>query len=188
MEKTQMNGFNRTQKFVFSLCAIFLAAATFTPNAHALPGFKLGVAALGGMGLSSSETTSLLGTLSAKAGTVFGGGAAAEIGPLSAELLYVSRKATVSLAGVEMASASAASIDIPVMYQMGLGPLSLGMGGYYSMSMETGGGSTYGLVAGPRVSVPGGFFLDARGLYGLKKDDLGNNPIELQLLAGFSFL
>ena len=166
-------------------------AATVPQNAQALPGFKLGVVGAGGLGLwSKSIDTGVPGlTTETSGGLALGGGAAAEIGPISAELLYMTRKTNATLLGVSVSTPSTASLDIPVMFRMGLGPISLGAGGYYSLSLESGGGSTFGLVAGPRLSIPGGLFVDARVNYGLEKfEGLDVTPIEGLVLVGFSFL
>ena len=153
--------------------------------------FKLGLAATTGLGLSQPQFSTPYGTLIASPGLILGGGPAAEIGPLSAELLYLSRHSTsATTSGIQFGAGSTACIHIPVMGRIHLSPRwTWGVGAYYEMSMETAGDSSLGLVSGPRFSLSHDFFIDGRALLSLaRREGADRNSIEAQLLFGVDFL
>lgn len=184
---------NSTRKIFITFA--LLAAAGLQSQAQAAPGFSLGVVGVGGTGINSFDATVLTATVSAKTSLIAGAGVAAEIGPLSAELIYMIRELTVTtevpgVAAVEL-STYGRTLDLPVMFRFGMGGASIGAGAYYQIPAQSGGKSSLGLTGGVRFNVPGGLFGDARFNYSLNKvtTSLGDyTPIEGLVMVGFNFL
>ena len=161
-----------------------LAAIASTPAAFAMPGAHLGI--MGGanyaMPSPSAGSTSKIG---------LGGGASIGVGPLEISAIYNQYK--LESAGVTQTSNY---LDIPVLLRMGAGPVSLGLGGFYSPflsgSSSTGGTFTseanYGASGSLRFTVPVvGFFVDGRYHLGLK-DYSGTKNSAAALYLGWNIL
>ena len=190
-----MNGFMKNSQKILAI-ALLVAGTAFSQSALALPGFSLGVVGVGGQGVNSLNASVLGATVTVSPGLAFGAGVAAEIGPLSAELIYMVREVTVKteMPGFPTLEGSTygRTLDLPVMFRFGAGGVSLGAGGYLQLPTQSGGETSYGLTAGARVKIPGGLFGDARVNYSLKSVDMGTmgtyTPIEALALVGFNFL
>ena len=91
---------------------------------------------------------------------------------------------TTTTSGISIAASTNTSlIEIPVMYRLGSGTTTFGLGGFYGLVMGSGGGSNYGLTAGPRFATAGGLFLDLRFNYALKTD----SPKDVLAMIGYYF-
>ena len=142
------------------LVGFFLVAA---PSSQAA--VKFGLA--GGVDYNLLKTT-ILG-LETKGGLGFGGGLVADIGPIGTGAIYLSRKSTSTgtVLGIPIeVPVSVGFIHIPLVYRIGMGGVSLNLGGYFDLIMESGGGSDYGLSGGLRFGKK--FFVDASYNMGLK--------------------
>lgn len=172
-----------------SFLAVLAAVGFFTVSAHAATNVSL-VGALNYGLKSNSGTEPLTGaTFETKGALGYGGGLLLNFGSgnTTFELgaIYFSKgvKTTATLAGVtNEETLRAASVQIPVMVRFG-GNTSFGIGGFYELSLETGGGSDYGLIAGPRFNLGKALFADARYAYGLKEGNTSN----AMLLIGYKF-
>lgn len=125
---------------------------------------SFGLAANVNYGLSSSSN----GLAEAKGALGYGGGLVIAF-PSGNNMLdlgvhYVMRKFTASdTLGLGIStSVTASALHIPLVYHLGMGGMALGLGGFYDMSMEDGGGSNFGLTGGLRFGKSSGLFLDAR--------------------------
>lgn len=132
-------------------------------------------------GLDSTSINTGSGAASFKGGLGFGGGLLMELGPVELGGLYLSKKYTTEFMGVSTSS-SVSGIHIPVLYRFG-GLTSFGLGGFYDLSLESGGSSNFGITAGPRFSMTNGFFFDLNFNYGLKT----GNSKDLLALIGYTF-
>ena len=159
-------------------------------TAHAKAMF--GLAANVNMGLQSSID---IGTISTKPALGFGGGLVVDFpsGNNAFELgaIYTQRslKTTDSSGLIPSITTTVKSVHIPVTYMLGLGKsFALGLGGFYGLSLESGGGSDYGVAGGLRIkgSGNGGFFFDAKYNMGLK-DNAGFKSKEVYGLIGILF-
>jgi hypothetical protein len=161
---------------ISALCIALLAL--LAPAAHAIPGVSFGI--MGGANLNLPNTTGLTGTIGYSVGPSVG------LGPLEVSALYSSY-------GAEFLGVSTSSnfLDLPVLYRIGAGPLSVGLGGFYSICMEsscTADNNNYGATASVRASVPVvGFFVDGRFNLGLK-DSAGSKASSLAVLLGYDFI
>jgi hypothetical protein len=173
--------------------AVVLAATLSTSNAFALPGLSLGV--MGGAAISAPTVSNaaLLGGATVSGGTGLSAGGTLGLGPLEVSALYSQYKATAALGGVS-ATVTANTLDVPVLFRMGVGPIGLGLGGFYSMHLSddsgdsSSGGSNYGATASVRLTIPViGLFVDGRYNMGLKEDD-GVKMSSLGAYVGFNFL
>jgi hypothetical protein len=160
----------------------FLLSLLSAPRAFAVPGLELGVMA----GAAASMPTGVL-----DGGIGLSVGATGGVGPLEASLLYTQYK--LSIPGNDI---TGNYLDIPVLYRMSLGPVGLGIGGFYSMFLSrsstvvlTGDGeSNYGATASLRFTIPVvGLFLDGRYNLGLK-DSNGSKASSAAFYLGFNFL
>jgi hypothetical protein len=170
-------------KFGLVMSAL-LAISGATQSAHAqIPELEFSI--LGGANLhmySRSEESLLPDTASGGMSWILGGTAA--IGAIEAGL-FVARK-TLTDAGAETNSWS--SLDIPVLYRFGFWPVTLGVGGFYSVPIGTEyTDGSYGLVFGPRVFLPGGILLDTRFQWGLNQDRNSASSSNLQVMVGYNF-
>lgn len=176
-----MNHTNLAKSFL-ALVALLSGA-----SASALPGLSLGV--MGGANLAMPGVDAPAGT-SISGGIGYSVGPTVEAGPIEVSALYsnYSVKTTVS---VTETTASSKYIDVPVLYRMGVGLASIGLGGFYGLCVDSGATSddhNYGAVGSVRVKIPGGLFADARYSLGLKKDSSGMKMSAAALLVGFNFL
>ena len=152
--------------------------ALLAPVAHAIPGVSFGI--MGGANLNLPNTTGLTGTLGYSVGPSVG------LGPLEVSALYSSY-------GTEFLGLSVNNnfLDLPVLYRIGAGPLSVGLGGFYSICMEsacTADNNNYGATASVRASIPVvGFFVDGRFNLGLK-DTAGSKASSMAVLLGYDFI
>ena len=148
-----------------SLLAVAVVAASLSStNAFALPGLSLGV--MGGASISAPSVTdaALVGSATLKGGTGLSAGATLGAGPLEVSALYSQYQATALSTTV-----NSSFLDVPVLFRMGLGPISLGLGGFYSMHLSDDSGASqnrganYGATASVRLTIPVvGFFVDGR--------------------------
>lgn len=142
------------------LFGFFLVAAPASQAA-----VKFGIA--GAVDYNLMNTT--VAGLETKGGLGFGGGLVADIGPIGTGVIYASRKTTSTgtLLGVAVdIPVTVSFLHIPLVYRIGLGGVSLNLGGYFDLIMESGGGSDYGLSGGFRFGKK--FFVDASYNMGLK--------------------
>lgn len=179
-----------------ALAVLSVVAVCAAPTAHAAAKFSL----VGDLnyGLNSFEGTS--GGLATKiSGALgFGGGILVGFGQgnvgVETGALYLTHKYSYSIAGVSVAglSISSSSVSVPLMVRFGK-TVSFGVGGYADIGLDSGSEVSYGVIAGPRLSFGSGLFIDGRFAYGLKSySDLADssktyNPMEAQLLVGFTF-
>ena len=164
--------------------ALFLVVAP--SQSFAVPGVSVGLMA--GPNLTFPSVPTLPG-IEVSGGIGFSVGPSVGLGPIEASLLYSSYKTTATILTVESSNTSK-SLDIPVLYRFGAGPVGIGLGGFYSLSMESGSTSddnNYGLVGSARVTIPGGLFVDGRFNLGLK-DSSGSKVSAAAVLLGFNFL
>ncbi|NDF16068.1 hypothetical protein EB061_12245, partial [bacterium] len=128
--------------------------------------------------------TEVSGTLGYSVGPSVG------IGPLELNVLYSSYGTKVTALGTSATSTSK-YLDIPALYRIGAGPLSIGVGGFYSLCLNdnaTSDSNNYGAVGSVRASIPGlGFFVDGRFNLGLK-DMTGSKLSSLAVLIGYDFI
>jgi hypothetical protein len=166
----------------------FLAFISFHSVAYALPGLGFGLMA--GPNLTLPSTPSVSG-YDLAGGIGFSVGPTVGVGPLEASLLYSSYTLKTTV-GANTSSNSSSSLDLPVLYRVGAGPIELGLGGFYSLSLESGSTSddnNYGVVGSVRTTIPGGFFVDGRFNFGLKEVDGSNSKVSsLAILLGFNFI
>jgi hypothetical protein len=136
-------------------------------GAFALPGLSVGV--MGGANLAMPSVGS------SKVG--YSLGPTFEAGPLQASALYSKYM-------------DSKYLDLPVLYSMGIGLASVGLGGFYGLCLDSGATSddhNYGAVANVRVKIPGGLFADGRFNLGLK--ELGGSKLSsAAVMLGFNFL
>jgi hypothetical protein len=169
------------KKNLFAL--VVVATALSATPAFAIPGVDLGV--MGGASMGLPSTSGVDGKIGLSAGASLG------LGPIEASVLYSQYKAGASILGNDV-SYTLNYLDVPVLFRMGVGPISLGVGGFYSMflngSASAAGESNYGATASLRFTVPVvGFFVDGRYNLGLK-DNSGEKLSGAALLLGFNFL
>jgi hypothetical protein len=166
---------------------IALVVALFSINhAHAIPGVGFGIMAGPNMTFPSVDLpagASVTGTIGYSVGPTVG------LGPIELSALYSSYGTKISILGLEETT-SAKSLDIPVLYRLGLGTIGVGIGGFYSLSLESGSTSddnNYGAVGSVRVGIPGiKLFVDGRFNLGLKDND--GKISNAQLMIGYNFL
>jgi hypothetical protein len=84
------------------------------------------------------------------------------------------------------------SIYLPANFRVGLAKaISLGVGGYYDISLEDGIDDDYGLQGGLRFNIPmsasTALFLDGRYSYGLKDDFTHGRNQDILGMVGFTF-
>ena len=166
----------------------FLALISFHSVAYALPGLGFGLMA--GPNLTLPSTPSVSG-YDLAGGIGFSVGPTVGVGPLEASLLYSSYTLKSTVASTT-SSNSYKSLELPVLYRIGAGPIEFGLGGYYSLSVDSGSTSednNYGLVGSVRTSIPGGLFVDGRFNLGLNEVDSSNSKVSsLAILIGFNFI
>ncbi len=173
---------NRIQAFVLSLFTVSAAVILSSAPAHALIG--LGIEG----GVTQTQYSFSGAGVEASGGMGYTLGAQAELGPLEGDLMFTSRTLKTTVGGTTT-STSAQSIDIPVFFALGIYPVSVGVGGFYSMSMEEGGGTDFGVAAKAKVKIPlAGMFADLRYMYGLKKDANEERTNTVMLLVGLNIL
>jgi hypothetical protein len=154
---------------------------------------KLGVVGVLDYNLASSTTTVSGFSAELSGGLGFGAGLLVHFGSsisgLDLGAFFISQKSTVTLTGVASGVSSSSSvIHFPLTYQIGLGKsLALGLGGYYGLSLESGGSSDYGAKAGLRVMLGNKLFTDVSYNYGLKTLDSGVKNSEIIGLIGIFF-
>lgn len=164
----------------------FFIAVLFISSSHAfaLPGLSLGV--MGGANLAMPSAPSV-GALSGKIG--YSVGPTVEAGPIQISALYSKYSVKATLLGGET-NRDSKYLDIPVLYSMGIGLASVGVGGFYGLCLDSGATSSsnnYGAVANVRVKIPGGLFADGRFNLGLK-DLSGSKLSSAAVMVGFNFL
>ncbi len=174
----------RKLKLVVLALISTVGASALAPQAHAqIPELEFSI--LGGANIhmySRSEESLLPDSTSGGMSWIVGGTAA--IGSIEAGL-FVARK-TLTDTGTETNSWS--SLDIPVLYRFGFWPVTLGVGGFYSVPIGTEStDGSYGLVLGPRVFLPGGILLDTRFQWGLNQDRNSASSSNLQVMVGYNF-
>jgi hypothetical protein len=175
-------------KSSLSFSAIWIALlALLAPTAHAIPGVSVGIMGGGNLTLPSATMpagTELTGTLGYSVGPSVG------IGPLEVSMLYSSYGSKVTALGLSQTTTSN-FLDIPALYRIGAGPLAVGIGGFYSICLESGctsSNNNYGATASVRASIPVvGLFVDGRFNLGLK-DTNGSKSSALALLVGYDFI
>ncbi len=175
------------------LAVVALAATLSAPNAFAVPGFSLGV--MGGASMSApkvSDPTQWAGS-TISGGTGLSAGASLGLGRLEVSALYSQMKTSTASGGVS-GSLTENYLEIPVLLRMGVGPIGLGLGGFYSMFLSSNGdindsGSpNYGASASVRLTIPViDIFVDGRYNLGLKEDG-GVKISTLGAYVGFNFL
>jgi hypothetical protein len=174
------------KNFKRSLFAVIALLAC--PGAFALPGLSLGV--MGGGNLAMPNVDAPAGT-SIKGAIGYSVGPTVSAGPIEISALYskYSIKSSVAAANFETTTDSK-YIDVPLLYRMGVGLASIGLGGFYGLCIDSGAASddhNYGAVGSVRVKIPGGLFADARYNLGLK-DMSGSKLSSAMLLIGYHFL
>ncbi len=167
-----------------SLFTVLIMVVLFGMNpVKAQAGAQLSVVGAASLGLVDTSIDVGFGPTGVKGGLGFGGGLIAGFGAMGSGLeiggLYLSRKTTTTLLGVET-STSTAFLHIPVMYRMGSN-FSFGLGGFYDIGLSSGSGSAYGLTAGPRIKFSK-LFVDARFNLDLKNTTANN---ELLFMLGY---
>ena len=174
---------------MFSMKKSFFAVAIVTAAisasaAQAAPGFKVGL--MGGANYAMPKPST---GLTEKFG--LSGGLSLGVGPLEVSALYSQYK--IEAAGI---SITTNYLDVPVLFRMGAGPLSLGLGGFYSTFLDgstsvgatVNGTANYGATGSLRVTVPVvGLFIDGRYNLGLK-DDNGDKLSSAALYLGWNIL
>ena len=137
-----------------------------------------------GYGTTSTTDTSTGLTATTKGGLGYGGGLLAEpmSFPLEVGVLYLSRHYQVTRTGFADSSTNLHFVEIPVMFRLGHGSMTFGLGGF--ADIDIGDGSNYGLTAGPRFGgTHGGGFLDLRFSYGLK----AGHTEDIAAMLGYAF-
>lgn len=162
------------KNYLYLVLVLILAGS----NAHAAR-FSL----LGGIdyNMTTSSTATIVGTIDIKGGLGYGGGLLIDLGKIETGAIFTSRAIQSTFASVTT-SITTKGIEIPLMYRFG-GLTSFGLGGFYALSLESGGGSNYGLTAGPRFAMTNGFYLDLRFDYGLKT----GNTKDVLAMVGYYF-
>jgi hypothetical protein len=162
--------------------------------AFALPGVSLGVVGGGNYNMSSFPSVSEDGfTSSVSGGLGYTLGISADLPMITASVLFsrLSAKATVSGGGLSLSQSSTYKIiQVPVHYSIGLGGVSVGVGGFmdYSLEDDQGSNANYGLSAGARMGLPmSGLFAQGLFNYGLKDMDGAKQHTAL-VLIGYNFL
>ena len=168
-----------------------LAATLSAPSAYALPGMDIGV--MGGGSFAKSNQSGL----DSKFG--ISGGASVGLGPLEISALYTQYKIGATVLGIS-AETTFNYLDLPVLYRVSAGPVSVGLGGFYSLFLSgsvttagvttnvTDGESNYGATASARFTIPVlGFFVDGRYNLGLK-DQGGSKLSSMAAYIGWNFL
>lgn len=168
------------------LALVVLTMGLMSNPAQAVTQFS--VVGAGSLGLNKETiAVPVLGSIDVKGGFGYGGGLLVNFGMAANSLelgaIYLSRP--VDVAG---AKTSYGFVHIPAMYRFG-SVLSFGLGGFYDVALDSGNSSNYGLAAGPRFSLPGGLFFDARFNYGLKSNVFASMATtkEILFLVGFMF-
>jgi len=161
---------------ISALCIALVAL--LAPAAHAIPGVSFGI--MGGANLNLPNATGITGSVGYSVGPSVG------LGPLEVSALYSSY-------GAEFLGVSTSSnfLDLPVLYRIGAGPLSVGLGGFYSICVEstcTMDNNNYGATASFRASIPVvGFFVDGRFNLGIK-DTAGSRASSMAVFLGYDFI
>jgi len=175
--------FNQISKLVLVLFAVF----SFQSNSFAIPGMNVGIMAGPNLTLPSATLSagySVTGAIGYSVGPSVG------LGPLEVSVLYSSYSQTFTSPGSET-TLTGKSLDLPVLYRLGVGPVGFGLGGFYSLSLDSGSTSTdnnYGAVASFRTTIPGvGLFVDGRFNLGLH-DMSGTKLSSAAVLIGYNFL
>jgi len=140
-------------------------------------------------GLNSTtiaDPTGLTSGVAYKSGLGFGGGLLYNFSAIEIGALYLSKKSTATILGVDV-STTGSAIEIPVMFRMGGMFTNFGIGGFYDIYTGSLSGSNYGLTAGPHIGTPGGLFFDLRFNYGLKSQSAFTNTEDLLGLVGYAF-
>ncbi len=163
--------------------------ALLAPVAHAIPGVSFGI--MGGPNLTLPTTSSALPAGTELTGTIgYSVGPSVGIGPLELSALYSSYGSKLTFLGISQTSSSN-YLDFPALYRIGAGPLSVGLGGFYSICLENGctsDNNKYGATASVRATVPVvGFFVDGRFNLDLK-DNAGSKSSALAVLLGYDFI
>jgi hypothetical protein len=165
---------------ISALCIALVAL--LAPVAHAIPGVSFGV--MGGANLNLPNTTGLTGTIGYSVGPSVG------IGPLEVSALYSSYGTELTVLNLTQTVRND-FLDIPVLYRIGAGPLTVGLGGFYSICVEstcTTDNNNYGATASVRASIPVvGFFVDGRFNLGIK-DTAGSRASSMAVLLGYDFI
>jgi hypothetical protein len=173
---------NIRQIVLVSISILFAGA-----NAFAVPGMNVGL--MVGPNLSVISGDFPVGT-SISGGIGYSVGPSVGLGPIEVSALYTSLTTKATVLTVE-SSSTTKYLEIPVLYRLGLGPVGLGLGGFYGLSLEdnaTSDSNNYGLTASGRVTVPGlGLFVDGRFNLGLN-DMSGSKISSAAVLIGYDFL
>ncbi len=176
------------KKSLFAFVAV--AAAFSVPQAFAMPGVDLGI--MGGAGMTMPSFSGDLGGATLSGGIGISAGASLGVGPLEVSALY-SQYSIKLEAGGESLSSTANYLDIPVLFRMGAGPISFGVGGFYSLFLSDDSGTgdsdpNYGATASVRFTLPViGFFVDGRYNLGLKEEEQSKIS-SAAVYLGFNFL
>ncbi len=183
----------------FKDIVIAAALVSFTAVPSAFAAAKLSIVGAGNYGLSSIEYADAATdtSITRKGGIGFGGGALVEVGlgrlgvEVGALYMHRSTKTEIKLLGTALPTTEEThgALQIPLMFRFGR-MISFGAGGFYELGLKADSANDYGLVAGPRLTLPVGVFFDGRFAYGLKSHTVGPknfNSMEAQLLIGFSF-
>ena len=146
------------------------------------------VAILGGADYSLYSNSSTIGTSSVdvKGGLGYGGGLVFDFGKFESGVIYrkYAINTTTTTSGSSIAAATHTSLlEVPALYRLGSGNNTLGLGGFYELVLGTGGGSNYGLTAGPRFATTNGLFFDLRLNYSFKS----GSPKHLIGMIGYYF-
>jgi len=158
-----------------------LSVASLPLSAHALP--LVGVDVLGGANLNISTYNSSGGP-STKGGMSYAAGAGAELGPISARVIYNSLAAESS-----GTTTSSKWLQVPIHFVTGIAGSSFGFGGFFESSLESGGGSNYGASAGLKIGVPmTGLSFQGIANYGLKDLGVDHRQSSILFLVGIGLL
>jgi hypothetical protein len=182
------------QKSFLTLAAI--AATLSSSNAFAIPFVDLGVMAGGAISAPTISDPAQLAGSTLSGGFGLSGGASLGLGPIEVSALYSQLKAKIA-GGPVNSEVTSNYLDIPVLLRMGLGPISFGVGGFYSVFLSgsssvpgdtVDGKGNYGPTASLRFTVPVvGFFVDGRYSLGLKETN-GVKMSTAGVYLGFNFL
>ncbi len=105
--------------------------------------------------------------------------------------LYQSLRTTVTVSGTDSTSTSK-NLQAPGLFRLWLGRvISLGVGGYYGLSLESGNDTDGGLLGNLQFSLPLGgssaFVVDGRYLYSLEDPGNLDRYTEVQAMIGITF-
>jgi hypothetical protein len=154
----------------------------FTQTANAATGpLSLGVAGFVNYGVWSEG--------GASGGLGFGGGLVSQFSFVEIDAFYNSRTIKADLLGTTISTSSGA-VDLAALFRLPVAPMfSIGLGGTYSISTETGGSSEFAITLAPRFGIADKAFFEIRGNYFV--DAIAGTSTHLMEVAGmlgFNFM